>query len=125
MEQGNLKVGVLGCPYLSFDGGDRGLLLVAVRVQGTVIMPLFEAGPVQPLRVSDGTQGDRHRFVESVEAGHGNQAEQAAISAAGITTPSLRMDSQAKYAAVAAGQAVLYLRLPLLNSVIRLALTAA
>lgn len=113
VEEGDLKVGVLGCPYLSFDGGDRGLLLVAVRGQGTVIMPLFEAGPVQPLRVSDGTQGDRHRFVESVEAGHGNQAEQAAIAAAiGITTPSLRMDSQAKYAAVAAGQAVLYLRLP-------------
>ncbi len=113
VEEGDLKVGVLGCPYLSFDGGDRGLLLVAVRGQGTVIMPLFEAGPIQPLRVSDSTQGDRHRFVESVEAGHGNQAEQAAIAAAiGITTPSLRMDSQAKYAAVAAGQAVLYLRLP-------------
>lgn len=113
VEEGDLKVGVLGCPYLRFEGGDRGLLLVAVRGQGTVIMPLFEAGPAQPLRVSDATQGDHYRFVESVESGHGNQAEQAAIAAAaGITTPSLRMDSQAKYAAIAAGQAVLYLRLP-------------
>ncbi|NES00990.1 MAG: 3'(2'),5'-bisphosphate nucleotidase, partial [Symploca sp. SIO1B1] len=30
----------------------------------------------------------------------------------GITTDSLRMDSQAKYGAVASGQAALYLRLP-------------
>ena len=32
--------------------------------------------------------------------------------AAGITTDSMRMDSQAKYGAVASGNAVLYLRLP-------------
>jgi 3'(2'), 5'-bisphosphate nucleotidase len=53
------------------------------------------------------------RFVESVEAGHGDHDRQQAIaSAVGITQPSLRMDSQAKYGAVARGDAVLYLRLP-------------
>ena len=53
------------------------------------------------------------RFVESVESSHGNPALQsAAARAVDIQTPSLRMDSQAKYAAVARGDAVLYLRLP-------------
>ncbi|MEB3290548.1 MAG: 3'(2'),5'-bisphosphate nucleotidase [Leptolyngbya sp.] len=112
VEDGDLKVGVLGCPYLSFDGGDRGLLFVAVRGQGAVMMPLAGGDP-QPLQVVTDPRSDRFRFVESVEAGHGNQGQQSAMAlAVGIQSPSMRMDSQAKYAAVAAGQAALYLRLP-------------
>lgn len=109
---GDIKVGVLGCPFLSFDGGETGLLFVAVRGEGTVTMPLA-GGTAQGLKVAGATDRDRFRFVESVESGHGDQSQQSAIAqAAGITAPSIRMDSQAKYAAVAAGQAVLYLRLP-------------
>lgn len=112
VENGDLKVGVLGCPYLSFDGGDRGLLFVAVRGEGAVMMPLAGGDP-QPLQVVQDPQSDRFRFVESVESGHGNQSQQNAMAqAVGIQSPSMRMDSQAKYAAVAAGQAALYLRLP-------------
>lgn len=112
VEDGDLKVGVLGCPFLSFDGGDRGLLFVAVRGEGTVMMSLTGGMP-QPIQVNQDSSGDQFRFVESVESGHGDQSQQSAIAqAAGITAPSMRMDSQAKYAAVAAGQAVLYLRLP-------------
>jgi 3'(2'), 5'-bisphosphate nucleotidase len=68
----------------------------------------------QSLKVAGCCRCTEHfRFVESVESGHGDQSQQSAIAkAAGISTPSMRMDSQAKYAAVAAGQAVLYLRLP-------------
>jgi 3'(2'), 5'-bisphosphate nucleotidase len=112
VEGGEVKVGVLGCPFLSFDGGEQGLLFVAVRGEGTVMMPLAGGSP-QSLKVADASDADHFRFVESVESGHGDQSQQSAIAkAAGITTPSMRMDSQAKYAAVAAGQAVLYLRLP-------------
>ncbi|MEO1067628.1 MAG: inositol monophosphatase family protein, partial [Cyanobacteria bacterium J06638_6] len=108
VEDGDLKVGVLGCPFLSFDGGEKGLLLVAVRGEGTVMMPLTGGNP-QPLTVAAADDSDHFRFVESVESGHGDQSQQSAIAqAVGITTPSMRMDSQAKYAAVAAGQAVLY-----------------
>jgi 3'(2'), 5'-bisphosphate nucleotidase len=111
VEDGEVKVGVLGCPVLSF-GAETGLLLLAVRGEGTVMQPLA-GGPAQRLRVAGDGDGDRVRFVESVESGHGNQGQQSAIArAAGITAPSIRMDSQAKYAAVAAGQAALYLRLP-------------
>jgi 3'(2'), 5'-bisphosphate nucleotidase len=112
VENGDLKVGVLGCPYLSFDGGERGLLFVAVRGEGAVMMPL-SGGEPQPLQVVQDPQSAQFRFVESVESGHGNQSQQSAMAqAVGIQSPSMRMDSQAKYAAVAAGQAALYLRLP-------------
>lgn len=110
IENGDIKVGVLACPALSFDGGPPGLLFAAVRGEGTTLMSLPQ-GPAQPIRVSQAA--DTLRFVESVEASHGNQAQQAAVAqAVGITAASIRMDSQAKYGAVAAGHAALYLRLP-------------
>ena len=109
VENGEVKVGVLGCPALSF-GGESGLMFVAVRGQGTQMMSL-SGGDGNSISVMKGS--DNLRFVESVESGHGNQDKQSAIAqAVGITAPSLRMDSQAKYAAVAAGEAALYLRLP-------------
>ncbi len=53
------------------------------------------------------------RFCESVESGHSAQADAAAVAARlGIITPPRRMDSQAKYAVVARGEADIYLRLP-------------
>ena len=113
VEGGDIKVAVLACPELPLNGGDVvGTLMVAVRGQGTQMMSLVsETGD----RVAVDTSGSEasHRFVESVESGHGNQVLQSKVAkAANIHAPSLRMDSQAKYAAVARGDAVLYLRLP-------------
>ncbi|MGB7313606.1 MAG: inositol monophosphatase family protein, partial [Nodosilinea sp.] len=109
--EGDIKVGVLGCPFLSF-GGETGLLFVAVRGEGATMMPLA-GGDSQRLKVTAASDVDHLRLVESMESGHGDLNQQGQVAqAVGITTPSLRMDSQAKYAAVAAGQAALYLRLP-------------
>ncbi len=109
---GEVKVGVLACPALSLHTGQAGLLFVAVRGEGATMSSLAGGNP-QPIRVVGADDAQNLRFVESVEAGHGNQAQQAAVAqAAGIAQDSLRMDSQAKYGAVAAGQAALYLRLP-------------
>jgi 3'(2'), 5'-bisphosphate nucleotidase len=53
------------------------------------------------------------RYAESVESGHSNQSEAALVAQAlGITAAPLRLDSQAKYAVVARGDASIYLRLP-------------
>ncbi len=110
IENGQVKLGILGCPALSLEGTETGLLFVAVRGEGTTVITL-NSGHTQPLQVTDDQLN--LRFVESVEADHSNQALQAKIAqAAGINHPSLRMDSQAKYGVLAAGQAVLYLRLP-------------
>lgn len=112
IENGAIKVGVLGCPALSFTEGQTGLMGVAVRGAGATLSPLAGGAP-QSIKVVSADQSDHLRFVESVESGHGDQSRQAAVAkAAGITQDSLRMDSQAKYMAVAAGEAALYLRLP-------------
>jgi 3'(2'), 5'-bisphosphate nucleotidase len=116
IEDGDVKVGVLACPALPVDLSqptqEQGVLFVAVRGEGAVMMPL-QGGEPKPIRVTPPEQGDRLRFVESVESGHGNHALQDAVAkAVGIQAPSIRMDSQAKYGAVAQGEAALYLRLP-------------
>jgi 3'(2'), 5'-bisphosphate nucleotidase len=113
VEAGEVKVGVLACPALSFDAAqdDSGSLLVAVRHQGAAMVSLA-GGDMEPIHVI-GEDTGQFRFVESVEVAHGNQAQQDAVAkAVGISAPPLRMDSQAKYAVVACGQAGLYLRLP-------------
>lgn len=116
IEEGEVKVGVLACPALPVDleqpTESVGVLLVAVRGEGTTMLPL-QGGEPQPVKVSTASQAERLRFVESVEAGHGDHALQDAVAkAVGIEAPSIRMDSQAKYGAVAQGSAALYLRLP-------------
>lgn len=116
LEQGEVKVGIMACPALSLDLApplnQQGLLFVAVRGEGTQVRTLSE-GELTAIRVASADDEDHLRFVESVEAAHGDQSLQNAIAQkAGIKSPSLRMDSQAKYGAVASGAAALYLRLP-------------
>lgn len=112
IDDGEVKVGVLGCPALSLDNEPPGLIFAAVRGEGTVMIPM-QGGDPQSIQVVSPDDSENLRFVESVESGHGDQAQQSAVAkAAGIVQPSLRMDSQAKYGVLAAGKAALYLRLP-------------
>jgi 3'(2'), 5'-bisphosphate nucleotidase len=111
-------LGVLGCPNLPMPGAKiPGVLMFAVRGGGTFSLPLWDehagidaAGPVRVSELRD-TRGVR--LCESVESGHSDQGRSASIAAKlGITAQPLRMDSQCKYAAVARGEASIYLRLP-------------
>lgn len=116
VEQGDIKVAALACPALPLNldkpGSETGTLFVAVRGEGALMAPLG-GGDFTKIAVTSPSDQARARFVESVESGHGDHARQEAIArAAGISQPSLRMDSQAKYGAVARGDASLYLRLP-------------
>lgn len=120
IEDGKVQVAAMACPALptSLDDPDSpvGSLFVAVRGQGAEMASLAD-GVFAPISVASSVPTDLDRsglrFVESVESGHGNHELQEAIAqAAGITQAALRMDSQAKYGAVARGDAVLYLRLP-------------
>lgn len=115
IEEGELVVGVLGCPNLPFNDGQAGVLMTAVRGQGARMYPLAGKGleGAQPVRVSDVADAAAARFCESVESGHSDQDQSAQIARRlGITAEPVRMDSQAKYAAVARGDASIYLRLP-------------
>lgn len=113
VEGGEIVIGVLGCPNFQAEGQDsKGCLFYAVKGQGA-FMQSPENG--KPTRISVDTvdNAGQARFCESVEEAHASHEDHKRIAAAlGITAPSLRMDSQAKYAAVACGQASVYLRLP-------------
>ncbi len=112
IDRGELRAAVLACPRLAIDGGE-GALLTAVRGEGARIAPLFEDGPAEPIRVHDVARASEARFCESVEAAHSDHSWAGQIAnKLGITSESVRMDSQAKYAAVARGDASIYLRLP-------------
>ncbi|MDY7076676.1 MAG: 3'(2'),5'-bisphosphate nucleotidase [Chloroflexota bacterium] len=120
IERGKVKVAVLGCPALPLDmddpGSETGALFVAVRGEGAAMAPLDSVGDMaslMPIHVMQESDKTGWRFVESVEAAHGDPSLQEAVArAVGFTHPPLRMDSQAKYGAVARGDAALYLRLP-------------
>ncbi|PPJ60022.1 hypothetical protein CBER1_02686 [Cercospora berteroae] len=130
MVDGDVKVGVLGCPNLpvsdseplkenigadASDEEGKGVLFSAVLGQGAASRPLGAGSlassskiQMKPIsNIADAT------FCESVEAGHSNQSDSVQIAnKLGITKPSVRMDSQAKYGSIARGAGDLYLRLP-------------
>ena len=116
IEHGQVKVGVLGCPALALTmdnpDSETGVLFVAVQGEGAAMVPL-RGGSLAPIHVAQETDRAEWRFVQSVEAAHGDSAlQETAARAIGITRPPLRMDSQVKYGTVARGDAALYLRLP-------------
>ena len=130
MVDGDVKVGVLGCPNLpvddsaplSADAGEnqtdeegRGVLFAAVQGHGATSRPLSKGAllPSQPISMKSVPDITHATFCESVEAGHSSHDDQAQIAKKlGITKPSVRMDSQAKYGSIARGAGDLYLRLP-------------
>lgn len=112
IEDNEVKLGILGCPALTLDSGETGFIFVAVKGEGSYKMSL-KGDNLTKLQVVNNDDVSRFRFVESVEANHGDQIQQNVIAKkVGITTDSVRVDSQAKYGIVATGEAALYLRLP-------------
>jgi len=114
LEEGEVVVGMLGCPNLDDGRGGLGALFTAVRGEGARALPLWDPAPDGPsVRVSSLTSTAEARFCESVESGHSDQDQSARIAAElGITQEPFRIDSQCKYAAIARGDASIYLRLP-------------
>lgn len=121
IQQGEVVLGVLGCPNLPMPGfPDQGTLLIAVKGKGASMLPL--QGGDDPasglsdsaaIKVSDMTDPADARLTESVESGHSDQDQSVIIAKSlGITNEPVRMDSQCKYAAIARGDASIYLRLP-------------
>ena len=111
IEHGQVTVGVLGCPNLPNPDGTRGAIFVADETG----VEMYVGNDQTPLAVSvddPATLADA-RFCESVESGHSDHDHSAQIAERlGITTEPYRIDSQCKYAAVARGDASIYLRLP-------------
>lgn len=116
IEDGQVMAGVLACPNLQWagrPGANPGAMLMALRGQGAQCLPLANNQEAQRIHVSPQQSPAMARLCESVESGHSNQSLAGQVATRlGIVQPPLRMDSQAKYAAVARGDAEIYLRLP-------------
>ncbi len=103
-------LGVLGCPNLRIAGRD-GVLAIAVQGQGAWTTSLHER-EYQPLRVSGTSRAEEARVLRSVEAGHtDSKGFDRFLRRFGTSRPPVLMDSQAKYAFLAAGQGDLLLRM--------------
>ncbi|MFI5342321.1 MAG: 3'(2'),5'-bisphosphate nucleotidase [Candidatus Methylomirabilales bacterium] len=114
---GQVKVGVLGCPNLrdgsSRERGGQGFAVVAVRGHGSWSVPLHGPGDFTRLRVSTCSEPAKACLLRSVESDHTDVGlTQAFIRLLGIQAPPVLMDSQAKYALLAAGGGDLLVRLP-------------
>lgn len=112
---GEVEVAVLGCPNLAHphDETTCGVAFVARRSGGSVATALFEETEDAAVRVSRTRDAAEARFCESVESGHSSHDDAARVAIElGMHRDSIRLDSQAKYAIVASGQADIYMRLP-------------
>ncbi len=116
IEERVVKFGLMACPNLYLDKdqpqGKRGCLFLAMKGKGSFQMDL-QGGNKQSLSVSKTEVPSQALFTESVEPDHADHLfHQRLAQRLNIAKPSLRMDSQAKYAIVARGEATLYLRVP-------------
>jgi 3'(2'), 5'-bisphosphate nucleotidase len=119
VEEGRVEVGVLGCPNLPpgqlGDLEGSGTLLAAVRGEGSWMTVLEESPADQvynQILVSKQADPARARILRSFESGHTNVSQIDEFQdALGTTSKPVRMDSQAKYALLAAGEGEVYLRL--------------
>ena len=129
MVDGQVQVGVLGCPNLPIDDAaplaahlganatdeGAGVLFGAIAGAGATSRPLSRGALTSstPIHMSAISDLSAATFCESVEAAHSSHSDQAQIAQRlGITKASVRMDSQAKYASIARGAGDIYLRLP-------------
>jgi len=112
VEEGEIVLGVLGCPNLPIDDSQKGSIFVAGKGQGSVIRSLYDSAE-RKIKVSPVFDSSRALFCESFERAHSSHNHAARIAETlGIKKPPVRMDSQGKYGIVARGEATIYLRLP-------------
>lgn len=116
IENGQVVLGVLGCPNLGDDckpDPGIGALVVARRGEGAWLHVCCDpAEQFSRLSVSPCTDPVQARLFRSVEASHTNPGQIEEIETVlGAAAEPVCMDSQAKYAALAAGQGELLLRL--------------
>lgn len=112
--RGELAIAALACPKLPYEtsesNAELGVIAWAAQGEGATLENLA-GDQSRPLKVSSIADPAAMRVVESVESGHTDHSFSAdVLSAARVAGRSLRMDSQAKYVAVADGRAEIYIR---------------
>jgi len=113
VKNGRVEIGVLGCPELAgaWHPGGVGSVVAAIRGKGAWHQPL-EGDEWKLLHVSNRSAAATARILRSVEKAHTNVDEVGQLAAQlGSSAPPVPMDSQAKYAVLAAGEGDVLLRL--------------
>ncbi|KAF5334191.1 hypothetical protein D9611_014493 [Ephemerocybe angulata] len=110
-----VQVGVIGCPNLLIDPSQpekgTGAIFSAVRGHGARQLTLEGTDPIT-LRIPP-TTVENLKFLESVEAAHSSHSFNDRVTEVlGVKAAPVRMDSQAKYAALCRGEGGSYLRMP-------------
>ncbi|HSR66372.1 MAG TPA: inositol monophosphatase family protein [Acidobacteriota bacterium] len=116
LEDHQVRLGVLGCPHWSAEVGWQaqgpGGLVLAVRGEGCWWRPLGGDEPLRPLQASGRDRPEDARILRSYESGHTNEEQmERLVEEIGARADPVLMDSQAKYAALAAGQGDVLVRL--------------
>ena len=112
VEDGEVVVGVLGCPNLPCNAIREGSIFAAAKGQGSVMRSLNDSAE-SAIKVSAVSDASHALMCESFERAHSSHNHAARIAEIlGIKKPPVRMDSQAKYGIVSRGEASIYLRLP-------------
>ena len=113
IEHGQVTVAALACPEFQIPGHQQtGWILYAQKGEGAFALPLNERIAPVRLSVSGQVGGPGLKMCESLNhSPHGTSAQVAKMLDV-VDENILKMDSQAKYAAVACGAADMYLRLP-------------
>ncbi len=113
IDNGRIVLGVLACPALGLQFEEvPGQLFYAVRDGGAFVVTQDNGSAIR-LERTEHVEPDRFHLLESVEQDHNDRQRQESIARSlGMILSPLRVDSQAKYALLAAGMGALYLRLP-------------
>ena len=115
IEDGVVQLGVLGCPSLGQNctlDGAGGVLVAALRGHGAARITLDGGDTFAPLHVSACAEMRAARVLKSQEAAHTDAGGIGRLmQTLGIEAEPVSLDSQAKYALLAAGEGELLLRL--------------
>jgi 3'(2'), 5'-bisphosphate nucleotidase len=117
VEDGIVQMGVLGCPNLRGasipDMKGPGSVVLAVRGQGAWSASMAEEDDQwQQIKVSTRSVSSQARMLRSFEADHTNVSQIDELADwLGVRVKPVRMDSQAKYAVLAAGGGEVIIRL--------------
>ena len=111
---GQIELGILGCPNMPMPDGTTGVIAWAIRGHGAWQQSLSSPeSPAQAIKVSLTSTPSELVFCESVESGHSSHDWSGLIAAdLQIHREAVRMDSQCKYALLARGDADLVVRMP-------------
>lgn len=115
IENGKVRLGVLGCPELGEDcrlGGDpSGAIVAAVAGEGAWRARLGAGDDFTRIGVSSCTDVAEARLLSSVEAAHTNLGQIGQLSESlGLEADPVCLDSQAKYAVLSSGGGELLVR---------------